>query len=291
MNIMSRLFNVVFFSAFFLSSLVAFATPVTNLPDELMYQGKPIDPLCLFEIEDTKAVVDLSKCGLNSTKGKKISNEKNQLISKGFLGYDYQLSIDGIKSMSGYSYYKAFGKVGRSVIVQTINNTGGTGSFSFLNLVRRDGNVIKISVLDGGDRCNGSLVDLKRTRQGASEQLVYKVQLTPYDLLLLAKDNPHHLKAYNDLSACAVCCIGTAIYQRNIGSDFKHEKLLYVDVSLYLKNVGQTPSTQKYQACFDKLLKKFGQKNHGRLDALQLSSFAHQFNVQCVHAFPSKATS
>ena len=118
--------------------------------------------------------------------------------------------------------------------------------------------------------------------KGHDERLVYGVQLTAYDFLTLANDNPHHLKAYDDLSSCAVCCAATAVYQRIIGADFAHEKLLYVDASLYLQNIGHSSSTQLFQPCFDKLLQKFGKINHGKLNAKQLAQFTHQFNTQCV---------
>lgn len=258
--------------------VLACAVPDSKLPNELIYEGKPIDPLCLFEIEDTKGVVDLRKCGLNAQKGHQVAGKNKKLMSEGFNGYDYSYNINYSKSLGGYSYYKVFGNVGNSVIVQTVNNSGGTGDFSFLNLVQREGNIIKITVLNGGDRCNGAVDSIKRK----GEHLVYSVRLTAYDYLTLAQDNPHHLKAYDDLSSCAVCCAGIAVYQRDIVSNFANEKLLYIDASNYLKDIDNASPSQPYQACFDKVLKQYAQKNNGKLNAKQLSLFTHQFNTKCV---------
>ena len=279
---MKSFFRAYCFQFFLLYPLFVGATSEYKLPDELMYQGKPIDPICLFEIEDTKGRSDLSHCGLNKKQGYHLSGSNKRLLSQGFIGYNYRWRLNHSVDMGGYSYYKAFGKVGRSVIVQTMNKSGGTGSFSSLNLIQREGNLVKISVLDGGDRCNGSLVDARRVGEGAQAQLVYGVRLTAYDFLILANDNPHHVKAYDELSSCAVCCVATAMFQRHIGSDFDQEKLLYVDARDYLKNAGQPSSSPTYQACFDKLLLEFGQKNKGKFDAMQLSLFTHQFNAKCV---------
>lgn len=277
---MNVFFSALFIYIFLLLPMSAGAAPRNNLPMELMYRGKPIDPLCLFEIEHRIGVVDLSVCGLGNKK-KSILGRNKQLISQGFVGYDYSMQVGGTDRFRGYSYYKSLGTFRDSVIVQTINNSGGTGAFSFLNIVQRDGNRIKISVLNGGDRCNGSIVDLQRQGTGDNEYLVYGVQLTPYDVLMLTKDNPFKLKAYDDLSACALCCVGTAVFQRHIGADFSQEKLLYVDVSTYLQNIASS-SPQHYQACFDRLLSKYGKKNNGKLDAQQLLLFTHEFNAQCL---------
>lgn len=262
------------FTFFFLIPIAVHAMPINRLPSQLMFQGKQVDPLCLFSIESTTGLVDLATCGIISMSGATVSGENDALISQGFIGYNYRIS----PHTEGYSYYKSLGTAGTSVIVQTINNSGGTGTFSFLNLIQRNGDKINVSVLKGGDRCNGSVVDAVRL----GDHLTYGVQLTPYDVLTLAHDNPHQLKAYDDLSACATCCVGKAVYQRVIGHDVADEKLVYLDVSTYLQPADRSSSTQKYQACFDKLMKEDAIKNKGKLDFKKILRFTHQFNAQCI---------
>ena len=254
----------------------------TKLPDDLMYQGKPIDALCLFQIEAKEADVDLSKCGLNSKEGHLTEPGNKKLLSEGFVGYDYHLIINDSKYLQGYSYYKVISHIGNSYVVQTVNNSGGSGSFSFLNLVQRDGNMLHLSVLDGGDRCNGSLVDLKQVGKGELAHLVYSVYLTPYDFLSVAKDNPNHVKAYDDLAACAVCCAGKAVFERHIGPDFEHKILVDVDVSAYVKDLKNMSHTELYQACFNHVLLGQVNQHDAKLNAKELLHFTHEFNTQCV---------
>lgn len=278
---MKRLKTIIYLCVLF--PMIAWAKTAEKVPSELMYNGKPIDPICLFEIENAKAKVDLSKCGLNLKKGYQVADQNKKLIAEGFVGYNYTWKLNNAMDMGGYSYYKVLGYVGHAVLVQTINKTGGTGSFSFLSLVKREGDdFIKVTVLNGGDRCNGSLVDAKRVGKGANERVVYSVSITPYDFLTLSDDNPYSVKAYDDLSACAVCCAGKAVYERSIGKNFANEKLLYVDVSTYLQNIGHSQASQPDQICFDKVLAVYGHKNHGKLDPKQLSLFTHEFNKTCV---------
>jgi hypothetical protein len=248
MSWMSLSFRTFAIQVFILLPMIAYATPQNTLPAQLMYLGKAIDPLCLFDLESAKSVVDLSHCGLNLKTQYKILGKNNTLMSKGFIGYDYGLKTNDSTHLSGYSYYKSLGTVGRFAIVQTINNSGGTGVFSFLNLIQRDGDSINVSVIKGGDRCNGGVVNSTRKGTSTNERLVYSVNLTPYDFLTLTHDNPHHLKAYKDLSACAACCAAHAVYQRSVGVNFSNEKLLYIDVSHYLQNITPTKTTQKSMA-------------------------------------------
>lgn len=252
------------------------------VPNELLYKSKPVDPLCFFQLNKAQAVVDLKKCGIHFFKGTHLVQEENKkLIAEGFVGYNYSWKLNDVADMGGYSFYKVFGKTGHSLILQTINNGGGTGSFSSLALVQRNGDKLSVSLLNGGDRSNGALVDVKRVSKKGREYLIYSVNLTAYDYLTLANDNPHHLKAYDDLSSCAVCCAGRAVYQREIGLKFKTEKLLYVDASDYLKDINKSSPSQPYQACFDKVLEKYGALNQGKLDRKQLLLFTKQFNREC----------
>ena len=280
---MKLFFCVAFIQVILLFSTLGCAMPVSKLPNELIYLEKPIDTLCLFETQDTQGRSNLRKCGINSKQGRHILGQNNSLKSMGFIGYNYSWATSGSMNTRGYSYYKEFGTVGHSIVLYTMNNSGGTGNFSSLSLLTRTGNTITISNLNGGDRCNGGVVDVRRVSKGTHQRLIYSVNLTAYDFLILANTNPHKLKPYEDLSACATCCVAKAVFQRSIGPHFMNEKLLYVDSSTSPQSSGLLPSEPKYQACFDQLLKDYGQKNHEKLDAKQLALFKHQFDAQCIH--------
>ncbi len=256
---------------------------VYAFPTELMYQGKPIDSLCLFQMEGSKGGVDLKHCGLHTQKGEVITGKNKTLIKQGFLGYNFGFKTKESVSPGGYSYYKVVGQVGQAVVVETVNNGGGTGSFSLLSLVRREGDKLNIEVLTGGDRCNGGLELVSERGTQHPQYLEYGIRLTPYALLTLSRDNPHHLKAYDDLADCAICCIATARVERPLDPNFsKVEHLLYIQTQQDLLNESPATPAPKYQACFNQLLKQHSQKNHGKFDEKQLALFTHEFNAQCV---------
>lgn len=265
------------------SSVFAFAQSTTTIPDALMYQGKPIDPLCLFNLEGIKTKVPLSRCGLKSMRQYQAVKTTSTFGAQGFYGYDYSLKADTPPNSAGYSYYKPLGTIGHSVMVLTVNNGGGSGSFSSLNLAQRVGNDLIITTLKGGDRCNGAIINARRVTKGSQEYLVYSAHITAYDFLTLTNDNPHRLKPYSDLSACAACCAATALFQRPINNQFMHESLLQVDLNTKLNKATNSSPSARYQACFNKLLQQHAKKNHGKLNKEQLSRFMLRFNAKCAH--------
>ncbi len=275
---MKLFFNVLLVSVALLFSSLNYAMPRSENLTALTYQGMPIDSLCLFETDQSRETVTLKNCGLKAREGRVLTGKNKQLMSQGFEGYDYDWTIAGSVNTRGYSYYKSYGKVGKSVIVQLINNSGGTGTFTSLSLVKRWGDELHVVHLNGGDRCNGGLNDVQRV----GDNLIYRVNLTAFDVLMFGHDNPHGLKAYDDLGSCAICCVARAVYLRHLGSDFSNEKLLHVDLIPNTKREGQSPYEPRYQTCFDDLLRKYGRKNNNKLDDKQLVRFAHQFNMQCV---------
>ncbi|MCP0914216.1 MULTISPECIES: PI-PLC domain-containing protein [Legionella] len=252
-------------------------------PEILLYKDKPVDSLCLFEgNEEAEGEVSLAKCGLHAEAARKKTGENPDLIQQGYAGYDYTWEVEDADTQ-GYSYYKPFAMTGNAAVVLTRNNSGGTGQFSSLILVARNADRLKITAFAGGDRCNNGITDMKleQDAQGNS-YLVYGVNLTAFDFLDLANDNPHHLEAYADLDACAACCKASAIMQRSLDENFAKEKLLYVDLSSYAANAEEASSDIKYQACFDSLFNEYVKKNNSRLNPQALAQFTQRFNTQCV---------
>ncbi len=267
---------------FFLCPALGETMSPNTIPAALLYKGKSIDPLCLVEFNTTIGIIDLDKCGINAVSGRGIADQNKQLMSQGYIGYNYTIKINESVNLHGYSYYKVFGENGTAAIVQTINHGGGTGDVSSLSLVERAGHTIKVTVLNTGDRCNHGLVHVARERGADGNHLVYSSKLTAYDFLKMTHNNPHHLKAYDDLDDCAICCKATAVFQRDIGANFSHEKLLYVDLAAFPQDAAQTPAPQKYQACFDKLFNQYIKQGKTKLDRKQLDHFIRQFNQQCI---------
>ena len=98
----------------------------------------------------------------------------------------------------------------------------------------------------------------------------------------MAQDNPSHVKAYDELAACAVCCSGKALFERPMGPDVEHKTLLEVDVSGYVKDLGNASHTELYQACFNKILLEQVNKDKAKLTVKALLTFTHEFNTRCV---------
>ncbi|MFI4937922.1 MAG: hypothetical protein ACHQJ6_05370 [Candidatus Berkiellales bacterium] len=262
--------------------VIAFAEATSpSIPTDLIYGGKPIDPLCFVGSDEySNGIIPLASCGISAKKDHKIKSKAEELIKKGFIGYDFEYPLDetGENKTVGSAYYKAFGKNDNLNIVMTIYNSGGTGEFTNLLLIKREGDNIQTQNILGGDRCNGGFFDMKRV---SSTALTYQLSLTAFDFLTLANDNPHQLKAYDDLDSCAICCAASALYERKIGPDFGNPKLVYIDFDQYSPEEGSRESAPKYQACFDKLINSYKKKGLHRLNMEQLKEFTKTFNQTC----------
>lgn len=243
-----------------------------NIPEDLMVRNKPIDPLC-FNLEGNSNLIHLQNCGIKKQKYKIVQRDKD-LIKKGYIGFDWKEG-SGDDASQGSSYYKSFPAGNQQYWVYTINNTGGSGVFTALNLVKRkDDKTLEIKTIASGDRCNGGVQDV----QLKNNQLQYSINLTPADLLTLTKDNPSHLQAYDDLAACAVCCTGKAFY----GIDLNlNPQLLYVDLGS-ASDFDDLPTQGKYQQCFNDLYKQYINAGKNKLDASLLKQFGTDFNAKCV---------
>jgi len=251
---------------------------MASVPAELMYLNKPVDPLCFFDMESDSDQIVLKKCGIAKEKVQ-IKGQNADLLKKGFIGFNWQ-STDTSYASQGSSYYKWFDAGNKAWWVYTLNNGGGSGDFTAINLVRRESpDSLSLKSVAGGDRCNGGVQDVSVS----NNRLTYSVNLTAADFLPLANDNPHKLEAYDDLSACAVCCTAKAFYE--VDTNLK-PKLTYVDISGHGSNPDELSQQGRYQACFNKLFVAYVNKGEVKLDSSKLKAFVKEFNQTCT---PRKA--
>lgn len=263
----------------FLFPIFSFAS--ATLPTDLMYEGKPIDPLCIYEANANNGIASLNECGISAEKQRRITGQNSELINSGYVGFDYDWSVSQFSEPShGTSYYKSFGKANGAHIIYALNNSGGSGQFSGVYLVKRKGDTLEVQNFMGGDRCNGGIYNVKKQ----NERLTYNVNLTAYDFLTLANDNPHNIGAYDDLYSCATCCQAAGVYERQIGNNFQKEKLLYVDLNAYETAIENNASDQGYQMCFDNLIDEYKKKGKSHLSGNDLKTFTHEFNSKCIKA-------
>jgi hypothetical protein len=190
------------------------AASAMPLPPELMYQQKPVDSLCFEELENSAQTAQLGKCGVQAEKGRYISGNVAKLAAEGYTGYEFKEKDTG--PVAGYSYYKAIASLNDGVLIYTINSGGGSGEFTALQWVTRKGETLTIETLNKGDRCNNGIEDVS----AKAGMVTYTINITPYDFFTLTGDNPHHLRAYDDLPACAACCAAKAVFSRPLDKNY-----------------------------------------------------------------------
>lgn len=251
---------------------LAYASTVGPLPAELKYLNQPIDSLCFFMSEKVTDSVDLKKCGSNKNKVT-IKPINAELSQKGYLGYNYK-EKSATPGSQGYSYYKVYPAGNNNYWVYSINNSGGTGQFSAISLVeRKTENTLGLTNIAGGDRCNGGIDEVSEK----SNALTYGVNLTAFDLIDLA-DKKTTIKPYDDLAACAVCCVAQSFYtvQKNT-----KPILDYVELNT-VSDVSEMPEQGSMQACFNQFYVSYTKKNSTKLTEEQLLAFINQFKQTCV---------
>lgn len=256
----------------FISSIVWAVS--SNVPHGLFFLAKPVDPLCFSNLNSRSKVIDLKNCGLAKEK-LVISGENSYLINQGFIGFDWQDPKASYPSQ-GESYYKGFNAGGNHYWIYTVNNSGGSGDFTAINAVKvKKAGLLEVSNLMSGDRCNGGIQDVKER----NHHLFFSVNITAYDFLTLANDNPHHLKAYDDLETCAACCAAKAFYE--VDSALKPQ-LNGVDLGAYAIDPAEMASHSRYQACFNTLLASHVKQGESRLNVAKLRQLVQEFNKTCV---------
>lgn len=266
----SRHLTIIF--GLFISSLVGAVS--NNVPRELLYLAKPVDPLCFSNLDSRSTIIDLKSCGVIKAK-LTISGQNRQLISDGFIGFDWKDSQASYPSQ-GSSYYKVFHAGEHHYWIYTINDGGGSGDFTAINWVgvKKPG-LLQVNNLMAGDRCNGGIQDVKER----NHHLFFSVNITAYDFLTLTHDNPHQLKAYDDLAACATCCVAKAFY--DVDAELK-PKLNGVDLGAHATNPAEMVSQGRYQGCFNALITSHVMKGESKLNLLKLRQLVNEFNETCV---------
>lgn len=254
-----------------------YAAQPLPFPKDFLFQGKPIDALCIAKMAmgDSSRFdpVTLAQCTKHPEY--KVESVNDSLIQNGYVGYSYAYQMSADFTERGHVYYKILGKFKDKHILYVTQNNGGSGFFTSIILVKRNKDALQlVKELAGGDRCNGGILDDVEIK---NNKLVYNANITPYDMLALSNNKPETIKAYDDLAACAACCVGTALFEH----DFSKPKLISVTIS---DNDGKnnTFSQGKYQRCFDKILKEYRRQGNLTFMPEDLTDFATKFTTKCV---------
>lgn len=271
-----------------------------NNPDNpagnFTYQGKPIDSLCVGKMvtgDDSRfETINLAECSLHTDY--KMVKLNPVLLKKGYVGFDYSHKVNADYTEQGYNYYKYIGTYKNQTILFAIQNSGGSGLFSSLLLVKHEKDSLKlVDQLALGDRCNGGIDE---TVLFNNNKLIYKTHITPYDILELSGEKPKSIQAYEDLAACASCCGGVAVFEYDLeklenklektsSQTTREPKTLQPQLVSVTFGVPSAVIQGKYQACFNKLVNENQQKQPGKLMTLkmdELKAFSQQFISTCI---------
>ena len=234
--------------------------------------GLNISPLCfeqLFGIDGPKGPIDVTKCESGSGyKNIKTGIEQGRYRSL----YEFPADDDS-PAEKGFSSYEYLGDVKAGTAIETYNESGGTGRFSSLILVKLIGNTLSlVDQIAGGDRCNNGLTDAK-VENGT---LIYSTSVTPGDFPMLAWGQDKGLKSYEDLEASAMSCFGTATFD-----DGKFSKIsLNADAG---KQGADWTAQFSKQNCFNKKFKEQIDAGHKDMTAEEFKVFMDAFYEECSH--------
>ncbi|MDI1352931.1 MAG: hypothetical protein PSV35_09250 [bacterium] len=243
-----------------------------SLPPDLLFNNKPIDSLCFANNENDTNLINLNNCGLSKEKYKLIGQDKN-LINKGYIGYNWQ-NPEFSSGGEGSTYYTFFAAKNKYFWIYNINNGGGSGTFTAINLIKKiDNHTLSNKVITSGDRCNGGIQNVTE-KNGL---LTFSMNLTPYDVIILAKQHNPDLKAYDDLAACASCCVAKAFYTVNTDNN---PQLKYVDLNRGM-NQEDMPDQGAHQNCFNKLFNSYLRDQQIHLQQTQVNELAKKFKQKC----------
>lgn len=249
---------------------IIIASAATAAEGPFMYSGKPIDAICFYNFHGKSDTIQLGTCGARFEKLVR-AGQNAELVKQGFVGYRFE---DVGEDSRGFSYYKTFPGGNNLYWVYTVNDGGGSGVFTAINAVSRTGEAtLKINNIAMGDRCNGGIQDVEEK----NHQLMFSVNITPYDLLLLNDKSAPHAAPYRDLPACATCCTGKAFYTVDSSLQAKMTHITLNAQSVIPDNTD--PKT--FAGCFNKIYKTYMSKGQAELDGQQVEALTQKIQEEC----------
>lgn len=196
------------------SLALAGCKPDGEAPSALLVNGASADPICFAPYlmrEDTMESISLDSatCAPHLT-----ADNTDFLPVEGYTGTGFYIGNDpatrgGMRP--AFIAYKYLGEVDGRLAIELMGSGGGTGVFSTVFTAAREGDTLTaIDIYASGDRCNGGVTEAS-VKNGT---LHYAYNITPYDFLTLNDGNPlSGIEPYDDIAACAACCLGEALYE------------------------------------------------------------------------------
>lgn len=209
------------------ASPAALAEEALAKPQLYDHNGTPVDPLCFLSNIGTEEepIYPTTLCQWEEF----VNLDEAPLDPERFVSVAYEESYqdpetDEVFKSNGFIGYRAIGHVGQvdggHEAVLTVENGGGSGTFTTLMLLEMDKNedndtiFHESEVIAAGDRCMGGIDDAYTE----DSQLHYTQHTTMADMLLLSGDPEREIlksDLYQSLPYCAACCYGLAHYDEN----------------------------------------------------------------------------
>lgn len=247
-----------------LAAAPAMAVAAEDLPADLMHEGRPLDALC-FESWMDSPVVDVTTCGQADHI---IPVEHDVNADRGWRGYTYRLAdLPEDAAVRGWVAWRYLGETAEGHVVETYHNGGGTGQFTGVQTVRREGDRLHLVESHmGGDRCNGGVA----AAAVSGGVVAGALNITPYDLLALAlKEEDVLHPVYDGITSCAICCVGTVTF---VGDDLAWVSLDPPEGGFAGEGEADSP-----QACLDSLL----EDSRWSLNQSELERLGRDFRAKC----------
>ena len=261
---------------------VAAAKPVeavivaVPLPPEMMVAGQPIDPLCFQAKMEDSAENALQNVSLTACRGDEIVLDQGATLipdAKGFISYRYGYNGGGgadtrIDSFAGYYY---LGQKDGLMVVLSIMNGGGSGTFTNIATYRRTGDTMSmVKSYAAGDRCNGGIAGAKIV----NGVLTYGVNLTPMDILAeTGMKSQYQFNLSEDVESSASSCFGVGAYEDGV--------LAGIVLSSTAALAPPTGSN-KYQPCYNAMQRDYIKQGMQTLIGRDFTRFSHAFQGRCI---------
>jgi hypothetical protein len=235
----------------------------------------PIHPGCLYD-----AMPDWTT-GEGKTQSLERCEAENRDIK-------YEITDNGMilldQGKDGYFSYQPVYSDKDRMIALVYQNTGGTGTFSFIVDVQytpnaQGGRDFKIGrSFGGGDRCENGIASV--SANAASQSVSIVSDITPGALFELSKEPGMAQRVTNgDLPFCSYCCAGEATYEYKIGSNAPPQLTsLHFDPQKIADMSDQTNID-----CFLQVLQSSAYASNNTISPANSDAFLKDFMAKCAH--------
>jgi hypothetical protein len=217
-------------------------------PNDFSYKGKSIDPNCILESYNVKAI-DLKSCS-----NPKYNKTSDCHLDNGIIGYNYTLDNGAPGSLS----YKYLGKINDMHVVQAFMIGGVTSRLNYINYFHIDKDkLLVIKKGPSGDRSNGGISNAR-----------IAANILSYDLALTKFNQARPILEAKNLPDCAICQFALVHYKND-----KIESISLNDVILEQHN--------PYADCFNKMHQKLIDNKQLTFSEKQAADFIEEFRSKC----------